>query len=87
MLRFDWSKNLRALLDMIHFLRSLIVCKYFEEIFNPDDAQNVRKRLNQLFKILISSYSSRSSLLKLFRLKFLHWTKSESFKILEINEI
>ena len=36
---------------MIHFLRSLIVCKYFEEIFNPDDAQNVRKRLNLVLSL------------------------------------
>ena len=44
--KFDWLKSFGAFLDM--FLIFLI-CDHFVNIvknFNPDDAQNLRKRLN-----------------------------------------
>ena len=44
LLKFDRSKNFKAILDMFQIFNRFV--KIVEKNFNPDDAQNVRKRLN-----------------------------------------
>ena len=46
LIKIDWSNSFKAFLDMFVIFQIFDSFVYIVKSFNPDDAQNVQKRLN-----------------------------------------